>query len=183
MGSPAGLGSGGPAASRAAKTAKCHLRYEVAFVLAYKGERDAIAAIAKAQAHARGERSHALRASALSWCSSPALSRRAWRPFRAAAAVRFRLPCAARRAWESDAQFEVPAVEQSARWLGLFTWCMGLLATAGRAHARPVFRLCSQQPACHRAESESHSTVSGMMWRSLIHINTQHLPSGLCWSC
>ena len=36
---------------------------------------------------------------------------------------------------------------------------------------------------CHRAESESHSTVSGMMWRSGIHVNTHHLPSGLCWSC
>ena len=36
---------------------------------------------------------------------------------------------------------------------------------------------------CHRAESESHSTVSGMMWRSGIHVNTNHLPSGLCWSC
>ena len=82
MGSPAGLGSSGPGASRAAKTAKRHLRYEVAFVLVYKGERDAIAAIAKAQAHARGERSHALRASTLSWCSSPVPSRRAWRPFR-----------------------------------------------------------------------------------------------------
>ena len=97
-------------------------------MLACKGERDAIAAIAKAQAHARGERLHALRASALSWCSSPALSRRAWRPFRAAAAVRFRLPCAARRAWESDAKFEVPAVEQSARSLVLFTGRSGRLA-------------------------------------------------------
>ena len=128
MGSPAGLGSGGPAASRAAKTAKCHLRYEVAFVLAYKGERDAIAAIAKAQAHARGERSHALRASALSWFSSPAPSRRARGPNRAAAAVRFRLPCAAMRAWESDAKFEVPAMEQSARSLVLFTGRSGRLA-------------------------------------------------------
>ena len=126
--SPAGLGSSGPGASRAAKTAKRHLRYEVAFVLVYKGERDAIAAIAKAQAHARGERSHALRASALSWCSSPAPSRRARGPNRAAAAVRFRLPCAAMRAWESDANFEVPAMEQSARSLVLCTGRSGRLA-------------------------------------------------------
>ena len=151
MGSPAGLGSGGPAASRAAKTAKCHLRYEVAFVLAYKGERDAIAAIAKAQAHARGERSHALRASALSWCSSPALSRRARSPYRAVGAVRFHLPCTVTRTWESDARFEEFGPNVCVKSLRPFTWCMGLLATAGRAHARPVFRMCSQQPACWSA--------------------------------
>ena len=58
--SPAGLGSSGPGASRAAKTAKRHLRYEVAFVLVYKGERDAIAAIAKAQAHASARTRRAL---------------------------------------------------------------------------------------------------------------------------
>ena len=139
MGSPAGLGSGGPAASRAAKTAKCHLRYEVAFVLAYKGERDAIAAIAKAQAHARGERSHALRASALSWCSSPALSRRARSPYRAVGAVRFHLPCTVTRTWESDARFEEFGPNVCVKSLRPFTWCMGLLATAGRAHARPAF--------------------------------------------